>query len=367
MKYKTEKGAKNSAEQRRLNVKHNHKLTLSLVFSVTVGLLIWLTTFIVLAITKFLRDSPLFQVGHVPPHTLAYIFILLCIIIGTVLAVICSRTVLRPLLQLMDAFDEVSRGNYSVRVSTKGFLRIMRISQRFNKMCEELASVELLQSEFIDNFSHEFKTPLSSMHGFALLLKQSDLSPDQRNEYADIIISEAKRLSDLSTTVLLLSKVEKQAILTNVTRVNITERIRRVIALLDAKWTEKNIEIELVAEDVFVEGNEPLLDEAWINLSDNAVKFSDMNETVRIAVRQSDTYTSVVFSNTGEPMSETTKQRLFDKFYQQDLAHATKGYGLGMPLVKNIVDLHNGEILISSDERFATVIEVRLPNQQLQK
>ena len=355
---------KNRSKQRTFHLKGNHRLKLSLLFTVTVGLLIWLTTIIVFAITRALRDSPLFQVGHVPPHTFMYVYAFMCCVIGVTLAFLCSHTVFRPLLKLMDAFDEISRGNYAVRVSTTGIFRIMKIGERFNKMAEELASVEMLQREFIDNFSHEFKTPLSSMGGFASLLKQDDLTPEQRHEYADIIISESKRLSTLSTTVLMLSKVEKQAMLTNVSRVNVAEQIRRVIALLDAKWAEKNIEVELYAQDVFLEGNASLLDEVWINLMDNAIKFSYSGEIVRVDVTQTDSHTSIVFSNTGEQMSEDTKKRIFDKFYQQDLSHTTQGYGLGMPIVKNIVNLHNGDIQITSNDLFSTVIEILLPNEQ---
>lgn len=352
-------------QKRQFRLKGNHRLTLTALFTVVVALLIFLTMSIVFLITKLLRYSPLFQVGHVPPHTFTYVFVLMCILIGSLLSVFCSRTVFRPLLYMMDAFDSISKGDFSVRVPTKGILKIMCVGERFNKMAEELSGVEILQNEFIDNFSHEFKTPLSSMNGFAVLLKQENLTQKQREEYADIIISESKRLSELSTTVLLLSKVEKQAILTNITTCNISEQIRRVVALLDSAWTEKELEIMLFAPEITVQGNEQLLSEVWINLLDNAIKFSDRGKPLQIEVRENGEKVHVFFRNSGEEISEITKQRMFDKFYQQDHAHATKGYGLGLPIVKKIIDLHNGEIHVSTAGSFSTEIEVIL-NRQLQ-
>ncbi|MBQ6863770.1 MAG: HAMP domain-containing histidine kinase [Clostridia bacterium] len=349
-------------KQHKFRIKGNHRLTLTILFTVVVALLIWVTTSLAFLITRGLRASPLFSVGHVPPHTYSYVFVLICVVIGSVLSVLCVRTIMRPLLILMDAFDEVSMGNYAVRVPTKGFLRLMKIGERFNKMAEQLGNVEIMQNEFIDNFSHEFKTPLSSMKGFAELLKQENLTAEQRDEYAGIISSEAKRLSKLSSTVLMLSKVEKQAILTNITDCNIAEQIRRVIALLDTKWSEKELDIILDAPDVTVPGNESLLSEVWINLLDNAIKYSDPKSQVQIRITPNDEFVSVRFSNTGEPMNETTKKRMFDKFYQQDTAHATQGYGLGMPIVKKIVSLHKGDIRIVETGSFTTTIEVILYN-----
>ena len=353
-----------SDKAKKIRIRSNHRLTLTLLFTIGVGLLIWVTTSLAFLITRGLRLSPLFSVGHVPPHTFSYVFVLICVVIGAILSVLCVRTIMRPLLLLMDAFDEVSMGNYSVRVPTKGFLRLMKIGKRFNKMAEQLGNVEILQNEFIDNFSHEFKTPLASMKGFAELLRQDDLSADQRNEYADIISSEAKRLSKLSTTVLLLSKVEKQTILTNITDCNITEQVRRCIALLDSKWSSKGLDIILNAQEIRIPGNDHLLAEVWLNLFDNAIKFSEENAPLQIDILEDDETARVIFSNTGEPMNEVTRTRLFDKFYQQDTAHATQGYGLGMPIVKKIIDLHEGEIQVHDSEDFATVIEIILPKER---
>ena len=349
-----------SGKPKKNRIKSNHRLTLTLLFTVLVALLIWITTSLAFLITRGLRESPLFSVGHVPQHTYTYVFIAICVAIGAVLSVLCIRTIMRPLLLLMDAFDEVSAGNYSVRVPTKGFLRIMKIGERFNEMTQKLASVEIMQNEFIDNFSHEFKTPLVSVKGFAELLKQEDLTAEQRIEYADIISSEAKRLSTLSSTVLMLSKIEKQTGLTNVSACNISEQIRRAVVLLDARWTEKELDINLNAPDVTVQGNESFLSEVWINLLDNAIKFSERATPVQIDVEEQEDTVSIRFSNTGEPMSRTTKERLFDKFYQQDAAHATSGYGLGLPIVKKIVELHKGDIRVVESDEYATTIEVIL-------
>lgn len=283
-----------------------------------------------------------------------FIFSLASIMIGTVLALIFSKAPLRPLRELMAATDRIADGDYSVRLSLKKPTEFSELSRKFNHMAEELGSVEMLRTDFINNFSHEFKTPIVSIRGFAKALKWEDLSDEERNEYLDIIISESERLSELSLNVLYLSKIEKQAILTDKSRYNLSEQIRLVVALLYQKISSKNLELVFDSEEYYINANAEMLKQVWINLLDNAVKFSPDGAAVRISIEESDTQLSVSISDQGIGMPAEVQAHIFDKFYQADRSHSCSGNGLGLTIVKKIVELHAGSISVSSSSSGST-------------
>nr|MBP7401065.1 HAMP domain-containing histidine kinase [Clostridia bacterium] len=213
----------------------------------------------------------------------------------------------------------------------------------FNHMASELGSVEMLRNDFINNLSHEFKTPIVSVSGFARMLRRDDLTPEERDEYLDIIIQESDRLAELSTNILNLSKIENQHILTDKQEVNVSEQIRLAVALLEKKWSKKNIDIQFDSEEVHVSGNAEMLKQVWINLIDNAVKFSPEYGTVKIDARQSPDRIEVSVANEGE-MSEEAAKHVFDKFYQGDPSHTEQGNGLGLTIAQKITELHRGTL-----------------------
>ena len=231
-----------------------------------------------------------------------------------------------------------------MRVAPGGSDEFRMLGEKFNHMAEELGSVELLRSDFINNFSHEFKTPIVSIRGFAKALKWDDLSESERSEYLDIILEESERLSALAENVLALSRVENQTILTDKTRFNVSEQLRLAIALMDGKWPDKRIDFAFDGGEAYLEGNEQLLQQAWINLLDNAVKFSPEGGTVEVSVAQAGGRMTVSVSDQGPGMTEDVRAHVFDKFYQGDASHTTKGNGLGLALVKRIVELHGGTV-----------------------
>ena len=230
------------------------RLQLALMFSGIVFAIILTTMFIVfigLVVLRELGYDFLDEITSVPVAN----FALASLFIGTVLSLLASRRTLQPIRTVAEAADKIAGSDYSTRIHLHGPDELVQLGESFNHMAEELSSVEMLRTDFVNNFSHEFKTPIVSMSGFAEILKREDLSSEERNEYLDIIISESNRLTKLASNVLLLSEVENQTILTDIETVNITEQIRKNVALLEHRWREKNLMIDFDSDEIFVEGN----------------------------------------------------------------------------------------------------------------
>ena len=230
-------------------------------------------------------------------------------------------------------------------------------------MAEEIGSVEMLRSDFINNFSHEFKTPISSIQGFAEMLKLDDLTQEEREEYIQTIIEEASRLTALASNILNLSKIEQQSILTERTRLNVSEQIRQVIALLDKRWSAKDITVAFDCGEHFVVGNKELLKQVWINLADNAIKFSPEHETVEISIRETPAALVISFANKGDEIPAAAQSHIFGKFYQADTSHATQGNGLGLAIVHKIIGLHGGTVKVRRSDLTGTIMDVTLPQK----
>ncbi len=217
------------------------------------------------------------------------------------------------------------------------------------------------ESHFINNLSHEFKTPVVSILGFAQLLKNGDLSEQKRNEYLDIIISECKRLSDLSANLLSLSKVESMSGLPDTVPCNISEQIRETILQLECRWEEKEIMFNLDLDDCTLPCNPELLKQVWINLIDNAVKFSFREGEISIRAGQTGGYFQFQVSDNGIGMDLPTQEKIFDRFYQGNTSHTSEGNGLGLALAKEIITLHHGTIRVESEPEKGSTFTVLLP------
>lgn len=273
----------------------------------------------------------------------------LCILLGTALTALFSKKTLNPIRKVIAAIYEVAQGNFDVRVDLKGIGELEELSESFNKMTHELSSIETLRGDFVNNFSHEFKTPIVSIRGFAKLLKENQISEEDRQEYLDIIISESNRLAELSTNMLNLSKYEHTSIVTNTHAFRLDEQIRKAIVLMESKWSAKDISLGVDLEDIIYLGNEELTQQIWINLIDNAIKFSHIGGNIDISLLENDGQIIFTIKDEGLGMNEETKTHIFEKFYQSDPSHAKAGNGLGLALVKRIVNLCHGEILVESE------------------
>ncbi|MPM07787.1 Alkaline phosphatase synthesis sensor protein PhoR [bioreactor metagenome] len=234
------------------------------------------------------------------------------------------------------------------------------MSQSFNALAEELQNTEMLRSDFVNNFSHEFKTPIVSIRGFAKLLQKGNLPAEQQREYLGIIADESTRLAEMATHVLDLTKIENQSILTDVTRFNLSEQIRGAVLLLEKKWSQKGLTIAAEFDEYEIEANEEMLKQVWINLIDNSVKFSPQGGEIGLSIAKTADGIAVAVKNNGAEIAEEDQKRIFNKFYQGDTSHAAEGTGIGLAIVKRIVELHKGKISVVSSPR-ETVFTVSLP------
>ena len=279
-----------------------------------------------------------------------FFMMIITMVVGIVLAAFLTRNLLIYVNRIINRMNRLASGDYSARLSYGKPIclhpTVIEIVSSFNRMAEELEKTENLRMDFINNLSHEFKTPIVSIAGFAKMLKKENLTEGQRKEYLDIIEEEARRLADMATNVLKMTKVENQTILTDVIKFNLAEQIRSSILLLEEKWVEKNLEFDLELEECEIEANEELLKEVWINLVDNAIKFSPENGEVGIRIDEKKEKYFISVSNKGEEIGEENLKKLFQKFYQADESHSMEGNGIGLAIVKRVVELHKGIVKV---------------------
>ena len=291
------------------------------------------------------------------------LLLLTSLLAGVVLTVIASRVPLKPVRQLIAAINELAAGNFHVRIHLDLTQEFVKLSESFNRMAQELENTELLRSDFINNFSHEFKTPIVSLRGFAKILKSDTLTREERDEYLDIIISESNRLAQLATNVLNLSKVENTSILTDVSAFELSEEIRQAILLLETKWQKKELEWILELDELIYSGNKDLLNQMWINLIDNAIKFSPQGGKVKIKLHSDGPQVIFQIWDNGCGMDQEMIDHIFDRFYQGDLSHTAEGNGIGLTVVKRIAELHGGSVFVYSEPGIGTNFKVILPVQ----
>ncbi len=285
------------------------------------------------------------------------------ILLGTIITTFVGRTMLQPIHDLSMATSEVARGNFSVRVRENGADEYGILQRNFNKMAQELSGIETLRGDFISNVSHEFKTPLASIQGFAKLLQDPLLSPADRAEYTQIIIDETSRLSKLSSNILSLTKLENQTTIGKKKRFRIDEQIRKIILMLEPEWSKKDIDMDIDLEDIIYVGNEDLMGQIWQNIINNAIKFTPQNGIIKVNLfRGGNGIVTKIWDN-GPQIPADKKDKIFEKFYQGDRSRATEGNGLGLALVKRIVDLADGKISVDNPFEGGVVFTVELPYQ----
>ncbi len=283
------------------------------------------------------------------------------LLIGWVLSFFISFFLLKPIDELQSAIKKVTDGDYTITVKEKKlFDEIENINHSFNIMVSELKANQSMQDEFVSNVSHEFKTPLAAIEGYATLLQDKTLTDEERDEYTREIISTTKSMSELVGNMLLLSKISNQVIDCKKDEVSIDEQIRKVVVLLEPKWTEKNIEFDVDLDEITVVSNENLLANVWRNLVENAIKFSPNGGKISLSLKLEDDKVIFKISDEGEGIKEEEKEHIFEKFYQSDTSHRQEGNGLGLSIVKKIIDIFGGNINVENiDEggcRFTIVI-----------
>ena len=269
----------------------------------------------------------------------------ICLLIGILVTSQLSKYFFNPIKKLRGAMDKVADGDFTVRLEEKSTSKeIMEIYTGFNLMAHELNSTEILQTDFVSNVSHEFKTPISAIEGYSTLLQGSEALAGSDREYVDKIMRNTQRLSSLVGSILLLSKLENQQIPTNQTEYRLDEQIRQSLVALETAWVQKNIELDVELDRVSYLGNEQMMRHVWDNLISNAVKFSPQDGTVKLRLTKKMRKLIFTIEDQGPGLSEDAQKHIFDKFYQGDSSHKQEGNGLGLALVKRILTIEKGQI-----------------------
>ncbi len=272
----------------------------------------------------------------------------------------------KPVLELRKAAEKVANGDFSVYVpplhtqTNPDYLDALILD--FNKMVEELGSVEVLKTDFFSNVSHEIKTPLAVIQNNAELLQNKYLTEEQRGECTETILHATRRLSNLITNMLKLNKLEKQAIKPMPRRFDLCGQLSKCALQFEKNLEEKGIELVAELEErTYISGDEELLSLVWTNLLSNAIKFTPAGGTVTLALASEAGWVTVTVADTGCGMTEETVRHIFDKFYQGDTSHAAEGNGLGLPLARRILELSDGTIAVKSEAGRGSCFTVRLP------
>lgn len=261
-------------------------------------------------------------------------------------------TIERPVKKILKATSELSKGNFKARVESTSFTgrnEFDEIADNINMMAGELAGIETLRTDFVSNVSHELKTPLAVIGNYSTMLQAKDLSDEKRYEYATAISDATKRLSDLVSNILKLNKLENQQIYPEKTEYDLGEQLAECILGFEEVWENKNIQLDTdIEDDVRVTADKELLSLVWNNLLSNAFKFTDEGGTVKVSLKRAGGKVVASVTDSGCGISEETGKHIFDKFYQGDTSHATKGNGLGLALVKRVVDICGADISVKS-------------------
>lgn len=273
-----------------------------------------------------------------------------------------GRRILAPMVKLSKASKEVARGNFDITVSDSSKLEEVQTTFRnFNAMVRELNSISTLSNDFVANVSHEFKTPLTAIEGYAMLLQEPTLTAEERGEYLDKILYNTHRLTDLVGNILMLSKIESKSLAEQYKDFRLDEQIRQAVVSLESAWAEKDIIFNVDLDGVTLNGCEALLMHVWTNLISNAVKFSERGQTIEIRLLDQKECVVVSITDHGCGMTREVQERIFEKFYQGDTSHKSLGNGLGLSLVKRIVELSDGLIEVVSKPGKGSTFRVILP------
>ena len=271
----------------------------------------------------------------------------------------------RPVRRIVSAAEQVMKGNFSVYIqplqglyTQAGFDAIIDC---FNRMTKELGSIETLRADFISNVSHELKTPLSVIQNYGTMLQQPGLPEEQRREYAKTVTDASRRLADLITNILKLNKLENQQIYPEREVFDLGEQLCECLLAFEDVWEEKGIELDTdLAEDITIKSDRSLLSLVWNNLFSNALKFTPSEGHVSVSLKAEGAFAIVEVSDTGCGISPEVGAHIFEKFYQGDTSHAMQGNGLGLALVKRVMDIIDGDISVNSEVGKGSVFTVTI-------
>lgn len=288
--------------------------------------------------------------------------LLFALVFGVIAAVVLNHAFISPMSEMAQAMQRVADGDFDVQLECKSEISdIKDVYSSFNRMVKALSETETLQSDFISNVSHEFKTPINAIEGYASLLQDSELPREMQTQYVGKIIFNTRRLSDLVGNILLLSKVDNNSIRPKSSVYRLDEQIRQAIFALERKWTEKNIDFDIEMDEVEYCGYESFMLHVWTNLIDNAIKFDSYGGSVKITLKALENEAVFTITDTGTGIAPEEIANIFNRFYQGDSSHKSEGNGLGLALVKRIVNSSGGEISVASEAGAGACFTITLP------
>lgn len=277
-------------------------------------------------------------------------------------------TVLRPVGQILEATQRIASGDFSVRLqishSYRKYDEYDIIAENINKMAAELAKTEVLHNDFVSNVSHELKTPLAVIQNYATALQNTSTDAPVGKHYAQVIAATSARLAELVSNILKLNKLENQELLPQYEKIRLDEMLAQALLRFEEKIDEKNLELECELPEMTIVSDAGYLEIIWNNLISNAVKFTEPNGKIGVTLQRENEWTVVKVSDSGCGISPETGARIFDKFYQGDTSHAQEGNGLGLALVKKVIDILGGEISVESEVGNGSTFLVRLKGEQ---
>lgn len=295
-------------------------------------------------------------------HAPLFLFALGSLLLGSIIAVYVGKLIVEPVQRMGSAFDEVSRGNFDVTVAENQRLsEIREMSRRFNAMAYDLGHIETLRSDFVANVSHEFKTPIAAIEGYATLLQNPRLSPEKHSHYVEKILENSRRLSNLSGNILLLSRLENQEMVPDQSEFRLDEQLRQCVLMLENKWAPRGLEFDIELEKQTYYGSPALLEQVWLNILDNAIKHSPQTGCIRVSLSAEESSLTVSVADGGDGMTEEVSRHIFEKFYQGDPSRSGEGNGLGLALVKRILELCRGDVQVKSAPGQGAEFLVTLP------
>ena len=314
-------------------------------------------------LVMILRDIGIFAIA-LAANPLVFILVLYLVSAGaaSALTYFVTQQILKPIEALSKVSMEVAKGNFDVSCSEQTNIEELdTVIENFNRMAHELSMTETLREDFIANVSHEFKTPLAAMEGYATLLSDEGLTDEERKEYAGRILQSVRRLSGLTGNILLISKLENDSYKLSLSRFRLDEEIRETILELESEWTKKDIDFDIDLAELICESAEGLLHELWINLIGNAIKYSHPGGRVTVRLEEERGNLRAIVADNGIGMSEEVRAHIFEKFYQGDTSRKSEGNGLGLALSWRIVKALKGDIRVESVEGRGTTFIVTLP------
>ncbi len=333
---------------------------IAFVFTVTMFITFTITIMLATSIVTFLYSRGILE--HRAPILGLFSLGLACALVGTVLSKLIGKRALNMILSINSATKEIASGNFNITLDEDSqAIELREIARNFNIMARELSKTEILRNDFIENVSHEFKTPLATIEGYATLIQDSNLSEEKRLEYATTIVDSTKRLSSLSGNILLLSRLENQETGLKKCPFELSEQIREAILSYESQWTEKDLSLDIDLDELILLGNEDLLFQVWQNILGNAIKFSTSKGDLSVFLKEETNFAVVTIADTGIGMNPDVCSRIFEKFYQGDTSRSSIGNGLGLSLAKRIIDLHSGSISVSSTIDEGSTFTIKIP------